>query len=498
MKKGIFTIFIAIFSMSLFAQTDINAPVLVAPTDDKTNRMPDVILDWNPVSGIGEITYDIQLSEDSLFTTSENFSTNFSSIEMEDIEFGIEFFWRVQASDDIGTSDWSEVFSFETFFHLDLNAPSNEATNQNPDALLRWKKSVGSGAALNSISGVDHFEFEISYDSLFTDIVDNGTFSSEGFDNETYYFVNASLLPFDETYYWRVRATHPMDESDWSEVWSFSTLAVVTLDSPADGASDQMIDVELKWDEVTGIFDYLYELCLDPDFNCPVTNISDTNVVSPIGLQFGKTYYWRVAALHTVDTTVWSDAWSFETINTVYLTSPEEGENTERTPTYVWENITGISNYELQFDVSDAFTSAEVYDAIDTSFFVTIFSLEIGTTYFWRVRAYENGDTTNWSETRSFLVNPQGLNDIYSSKNINIYPNPSNGYVTIDLDAIHQSEVEVRIIDLVGKTIYNNVLKFDQGFSTRTIDLMKFDDGIYLIEVKIDQEKYTGKIIINK
>lgn len=498
MKKGIFTVLIAIYSLSLFAQTDINAPILIAPVDDKENRMPDVKLDWNPVSGVGEVSYAIQLSEDSLFTSTENFTTNFSSIEMEDLEFGKEFFWKVQASDNNGTSDWSEIFSFETFFHLELKDPLDEAVDQNPDALLRWKKSAGTGASLNNISGVDNFDYQISLDSLFTELVNDATISSEGFDGETYFFVNSQLLPFDQTFYWRVRATHAEDESDWSEVWSFSTLAALTLTSPADGATDQMIDVELKWEAITGTFDYIYEVAHDPDFTMPVINYTDTNAVSPAGIQFGNTYYWRVAALHTVDTTNWSEVRSFEAINTVYLTSPAQDENTERTPAFTWENISGISGYELQYDVTDAFTSAEVYDDLDTAYFLTLFPLEVGTTYFWRVRAYENGFISNWSEERSFLVNPQGVNDIFNSNNLSIYPNPSSGMVNIDFNYFAQSRVEVKVFDLVGKTIFNQELDFDQGLSTKIIDLTKFNEGIYLIELKTDEDTYTGKIFINK
>jgi hypothetical protein len=498
MKKGIFTVLIAIYSLSIFAQADINAPTLIAPADDKINQMPDVKLDWYPVSGIGEVTYSIQLSEDSLFSSSENFSTSFSSIDMENLDFGTEFFWRVQASDDNGSSDWSDVFSFETFFHLDLNAPTNEAVNQNPDALLRWKKSVGSGASLTNVSGVDHFDYQISLDSLFTDLVNDYTISADGFDGQTYFSVKSQLLPFDQMFYWRVRATHAGDESEWSDVWTFSTLATVTLTSPANEATDQMLDVKLMWNNITGIFDYIYEVALNPEFTMPVISFSDTNTVSPIGLQFGKTYYWRVSALHTVDTTDWSEVRSFETINTVYLTSPEQGENTERTPTYHWENITGITGYELRYADNEDFNSPEIYNEVDTSYFITIFPLEIGTTYFWKVRAYKTGDTTNWSEVRSFLVNPQSVNDIFTSDNVSIYPNPSNGMVNINFNAIKQSEVEVKVYDLIGKTIFNQTVNFDSGLSSQTIDLTKFNEGIYLIELSSEEDTFTGKIIINK
>jgi len=489
MKKGIFTVLITIFSMSLFAQTDINTPVLIEP-NDVINQMPDVTLNWYPVSGVGNVTYNIQLSEDPSFSTFEPFSSDLSSIDMTDIGFGTEFFWRVQASDDNGDGDWSEPFSFETFHQLELNTPSNEATDRNPNALLGWKETIGTGGAIVNISGVD-FEFQISLDSLFTEIVDEGS-------TDSLFSVNAAYLDFDETYYWHVKAFHSMDESDWSEVWSFSTLASVTLTSPADGATEQMLDLELKWNEVTGIFDYMYEISLTPDFTMPISGTSDTNVVSPVGLYFGNTYYWRVTAPHATDTTVWSEVRSFETINTVYLLSPEDGANTDRTPTFTWEIISGASGYELQYDTSDEFTNPVIFEEIDTSYIVVVLPEEIGITYFWRVRAIENWDTTNWSEERNLVVDPNGINDIFSLNSINIYPNPSTGYINIDLDAIQQSEVEVRIIDLVGKTIYNNTLHFGQGFSSRTIDLKEFNDGIYLLEVKIDQEKHTDKIIINK
>ena len=313
--------------------------------------------------------------------------------------------------------------------------------------------------------------------------------------------IQMAELLFDTKYFWRVRARHEEDTSSWSSVQYFKTIDVVNLEEPANGATEQMLDVTLRWEKITGIFEYIYEFGTDPNFSFPSTNFSQINEANPQGLLFGTTYYWHVKAAHTKDTTEWSDTWSFETINTVYLTSPGQGDTVVITlPILEWEDLTGISAYEVQYDTSINFNNAETYNDIDTSRFQVIFPLETGKTYYWHVRAYEDGDTTNWSDTWHFFIGSEsGIEDLILNKNnVNIFPNPSQGKLSIELNAQQQTSVRITISDLLGQAVINNEYSFDKGLNTKTIDLSDMNNGIYIIKLQSGEIVLTEKIVIDK
>ena len=158
MKKFLFTTILAIISISLFSQTDILAPVLDKPADEATGQMPDVELDWFPVSGMGVIMYEVNIDFDDQFLNPEIFQTNTTALESQNLLFGQSYYWRVRATDETGTSDWSETYSFTVFNRILLNLPDNGATDQMPDAVLSRKVNLAGGL---TYSGFDVMQCQI-------------------------------------------------------------------------------------------------------------------------------------------------------------------------------------------------------------------------------------------------------------------------------------------------------------------------------------------------
>ena len=139
--------------------------------------------------------------------------------------------------------------------------------------------------------------------------------------------------------------------------WTFRTIKSPTLKAPANNLTNQMIDVVLTWDKVTGILAYQYEIATDPAFvNIIDASEADTNGFQSLFLRFGTKYYWRVNARHLTDTSDWTATFNFTTIATVILKTPTNGStNVPLRPTLVWTAQTGIAGYELQLDTLDTF-----------------------------------------------------------------------------------------------------------------------------------------------
>ena len=81
------------------------------------------------------------------------------------------------------------------------------------------------------------------------------------------------------------------------------------------------------------------------------------------------------------------------------------------------------------------------------------------------------------------------INDIKNSQ-FNVYPNPTNGLFTIELDG--NAKYDVAVNNVLGQTVYSTTTN---GMNT-TIDLSSFDKGIYTVELKNKNAIYTEKVIV--
>ena len=74
-----------------------------------------------------------------------------------------------------------------------------------------------------------------------------------------------------------------------------------------------------------------------------------------------------------------------------------------------------------------------------------------------------------------------------------VYPNPSNGKFTVNIEGLQEANCKLSICNLVGKEIYTAFFKGQQ--STLDIDLSDFSKGIYFVKVDDGKNIYTQKII---
>ena len=84
--------------------------------------------------------------------------------------------------------------------------------------------------------------------------------------------------------------------------------------------------------------------------------------------------------------------------------------------------------------------------------------------------------------------------DVNSIK-FNIYPNPSKGEFTLDLSLSNKDKVDVQIVNLLGKTVYNK----ENVNSQTQINVSTLENGTYILILK-DGDKIIGRkqLVITK
>ncbi|HEY9114821.1 MAG TPA: T9SS type A sorting domain-containing protein [Bacteroidales bacterium] len=232
---------------------------------------------------------------DSPYVKQYSISKDSISKRLTNLLFGETFYYRMRALNSMDTSGWSGAKSFTTYASPELLSPDNGSTGANLRQLYKWKKYGGV---------IDYF-FQISEDPTFET-------AFEGLSDST--SILYTIQKFGTEYFWRVSTANPDDNSDWSPAWSFTTLNKVTLSSPANEATNVNVCPKYQWVVIPGAASYELSVASNPDFtdatsimtNLPYYQCQD-------GLAKNTVFYWKTRAYSSIDTTNWSDTWSFKT-----------------------------------------------------------------------------------------------------------------------------------------------------------------------------------------
>ena len=92
---------------------------------------------------------------------------------------------------------------------------------------------------------------------------------------------------------------------------------------------------------------------------------------------------------------------------------------------------------------------------------------------------------------------PTGINEIITSNgNVEVYPNPSNGVFTFQMQGIYQ-KAQIEIYNILGQQVYATPLNLPQGGDFK-MDLTNQPSGIYLYRITSDKGELigSGKLIV--
>ncbi len=92
-------------------------------------------------------------------------------------------------------------------------------------------------------------------------------------------------------------------------------------------------------------------------------------------------------------------------------------------------------------------------------------------------------------------VDPQAV-DAVVVKTMTLYPNPTNGPITISFETISEEVVTIEVHTYQGKKVYAESVVANGEFE-KTIDLSDFVNGVYIVEVTIGNEKKSIQVLLN-
>jgi hypothetical protein len=87
-----------------------------------------------------------------------------------------------------------------------------------------------------------------------------------------------------------------------------------------------------------------------------------------------------------------------------------------------------------------------------------------------------------------------GIDEMENTKMFSVFPNPTDGKITIDFKE-QSKNCKITILNNLGQKVYIEK-EVDTSSGIKSIDISRFKNGIYFLNVELDSKIYTKKIVM--
>jgi uncharacterized delta-60 repeat protein len=267
-----------------------------------------------------------------------------------------------------------------------------------------------------------------------------------------------------------------------------------SLLSPANLATNQnYASLAFQWSDAFGAASYEIDIDVSAAFASTQTFSTTASAYTSTTLLPNTQYYWRVRASDGTNWGEYSTVWSFTTnaLENFNLITPANNSTNQAYTSLVldWSNNLGASNYEVQLDTTQNFsTTPQSYSTSNSTYTVTLLPSK---TYYWRVRAASGANWGEWSEVWNFTTQANQASSVseWSIAQINVYPNPATNIITIAASkaAINKP---FYLTDNAGRNIHSGIINGDLV----TMNIGHLAAGVYFIHIG-DKAEQTFRVV---
>ncbi len=391
--KYLWVLCLFIISNDVFSQ----ATILRGPSDGDACVSVPVVFNWDQVIG-NVANYSIQVSYSNTFSapfaeTGSTASLTYTSLSLSP---NIVYYWRVgtNITGDNNSPYWTSSKSFTTKSSSPtLTSPVNVGCVQ-LSSTFNWSKVTGASLYKIQVSNV------ADYSSTQTQSL---TFSNT---------FGAVSLPANFTnYFWRASASFNSGcQTDWSNTSSFTTIVgVPTNPFPSVSSSGNVLNTSLSWTNMSGASSYDLEYANNPSFSSSNTfgALSSNAFNSGTFSNYNTDYFWRVKSNGASCSSAWSSSNSFKTMYpSPTMTLPANGQLcVPMNAIFDWADVPGATGYEINIATNSNFLINNIVNSqtYTNSAAAYLFN-NPSSTFFWRVRAKDANNSSDWSLTRSLVT----------------------------------------------------------------------------------------------
>ncbi|MDP2388418.1 MAG: T9SS type A sorting domain-containing protein [Bacteroidota bacterium] len=112
---------------------------------------------------------------------------------------------------------------------------------------------------------------------------------------------------------------------------------------------------------------------------------------------------------------------------------------------------------------------------------------------------YADANGCSDTATQSVTVDPCiGLKETFAGMELSVFPNPSNGIFSIELNGVHADLVNYTVTDARGRIVKTSSVDTRKNAIATSLDLSDFDNGVYFLLLNSGNSNKTIKLVLNK
>ena len=105
---------------------------------------------------------------------------------------------------------------------------------------------------------------------------------------------------------------------------------------------------------------------------------------------------------------------------------------------------------------------------------------------------------SSWSVAAEVIVKSTvGLNET-EAMSLRLYPNPTTGTFTLQLNSVQQKQLNIRVTNVVGELVYTETLDSKAGVNNKVLHLEQLPNGVYMVIVENGTTVSTQRLTIRK
>lgn len=156
-----------------------------------------------------------------------------------------------------------------------------------------------------------------------------------------------------------------------------------------------------------------------------------------------------------------------------------------------WNSVNNATSYDWTITGSNGSASGNT-----TGTSVTISGLSKNSSYTWTVST-NCGSSSSTAVSATFIAGQSARIDGEDGV-INLYPNPANNLLNIDLVSFVEEQAEVVLMDLSGRVVVRKTIKIMEGANSFELDLSDYTNGVYVLSITSENLSETARISIAK
>jgi len=154
-----------------------------------------------------------------------------------------------------------------------------------------------------------------------------------------------------------------------------------------------------------------------------------------------------------------------------------------------------LGNDTIYFEESYEISTQQSYSSYEWSTGETTPTIDVTTTGTYSVTITDNNGCQGIGTIHCVLIT--GVDNLIKGDGYSLtyYPNPASEKVLIEMNNSKPADIQIQILSLNGRIVYNNELKRIENV-TKRIDVNRYASGVYYLRFRINKDFYTRKLII--